>query len=183
VICLRIFVGIDVPKNIKNDLDKETDKFLRYAASAKKVLTDNYHLTLKYIGEIEMPEIDELDLMLKEALKEVHVFDIKIKDFGYFEKKDGLILWIGVLQGVGRLKEIYLKIDSMLSERFSLDRSPFSPHITLAKKVVMEDKDDLRKNKTKDYHFNVHEIIIYYSHIVDNVLTYTPMSSIKLSEG
>lgn len=180
---MRIFVGIDIPKNIKENLDLETDKFLKYAISAKKVLIDNYHLTLKYIGEIDMPKIDELNLILKEALKDVSSFDMKIKDFGYFEKKDGLILWMGVLQGVGKLKEIYLNIDSKISERFNIDKSVFSPHVTLAKKVVMEDKSNLRKNKTKDYHFNVSEVIIYYSHIVDNILTYTPLSSIKLKEG
>ncbi|MFA5471537.1 MAG: RNA 2',3'-cyclic phosphodiesterase [Acholeplasmataceae bacterium] len=179
---MRIFVGIDIPKEIKTQLDIEADKFLKYASDSRKMSTDNYHLTLKFIGEIDVAQIDELDRLLKESLKDVEAFDVHLKDLGYFKKKDGLILWMGVLQGVGALKKIHLTIDPLLSDKFNLEKSVFSPHVTLAKKVVVEHEDILRKNKTKDYMFKVSEVIIFYSHIVEDVLTYTPLSSIKLLE-
>lgn len=179
---MRIFVGIDLPKEIKTQLDVEADKFLKYASESKRVLTENYHLTLKFIGELNVAQIDELDRLLKTSLKDVEAFDVHLKDLGYFKKKEGLILWMGVLQGVGALKGIHLKLDPLLSDKFNLEKSVFSPHVTLAKKVVIENEEVLRKNKTKDYMFKVGEVIIFYSHIVDEVLTYTPLSTIKLLE-
>ncbi len=179
---LRIFVGIDIPKEVKIALDVEADKFLKYATESKRMLTDNYHLTLKFIGEIDINQIQELEKILKSSLKDVESFDIHLKDLGYFKKKDGLIIWMGVLQGVGALKGIHLKLDTLLSNKFNIEKSKFSPHVTLAKKVVLESEDRLRKNKTKDYIFHVNDVKIFYSHIVEDVLTYTPMSSIKLLE-
>ena len=84
---MRIFVGIDIPKEIKTQLDIEADKFLKYASDSRKMLTDNYHLTLKFIGEIDVAQIDELDRLLKESLKDVEAFDVHLKDLGYFKKK------------------------------------------------------------------------------------------------
>lgn len=85
--------------------------------------------------------------------------------------------------GVGRLKEIHKAIDDKINERFKLDKGLFSPHVTLARKVIVEDMNTFKKNKTKELVFTAKEVIIFYSHRVDDVLTYTPMTKIKLIEG
>lgn len=178
---MRIFVGIDIPKEVKIALNDETDKFLKYTSHSKKTLVDNFHLTLKFIGEIDISQIETLEHILKEQLKDVDSFDIQLKDFGSFKKKDGYILWMGVLKGVGMLKTIHKKIDDVLNKQYGLDKAIFSPHVTLAKRVELKDQNELRKNKTRAYNFKVEHIVIYYSHIVDDVLTYTPLSRIALN--
>ena len=108
---MRIFVGIDIPGEIKQAIEIETDKILAKTVSHRKALSDTYHLTLKFIGEIEISDIVALDELLGEALKDVKAFDVHLKDMGYFEKDNMYILWMGVHQGVGYLKEIHQKID------------------------------------------------------------------------
>ena len=53
---MRIFVGIDVPDNLREQIEYETDKLLE-KLSYKKSPNQNYHLTLKFIGEIEISDI------------------------------------------------------------------------------------------------------------------------------
>ena len=177
---MRIFVGIDIPEHIKNDLNMEADKFLKLTQAYKKIPKDNYHLTLKFIGEIDLKQIDDLNQILKTNLETFKPFEVELKDLGFFKKKDGLILWLGVLKGIGMLKSIHKTLDPILNQTFNLEKAVFSPHVTLAKKLQLDDETNLRKNKTQAYHFTVDEIHIFYSHMVDETLTYTKMSSIKL---
>lgn len=180
---MRIFVGIDIPDDIKKAIDIESDKFLKYCESYKKVELDNYHVTLKFMGELSVSDLEDLEDILRENIKGFKAFDVHLKDLGFFEKKDGNILWMGMGLGVGRLKEIHKAIDDKINERFKLDKGLFSPHVTLARKVIVEDMNTFKKNKTKELIFTAKEVIIFYSHRVDDVLTYTPMTKIKLIEG
>lgn len=177
---MRIFVGVKIPSEIRSEIEAEADKILKHAISYKKNVSQNFHLTLKFIGEIEISDIVALDQLLAESLKDIQAFDVNLKDMGYFEKGNEYVLWIGVKSGVGYLQEIHQRIDKKISDLFQIDRSKLTPHITVARKVVVDNVKTLSKNKTKNYTFNVDEVIIYYSHRVDNVLTYTPLSKIKL---
>ncbi|MCD4827538.1 MAG: RNA 2',3'-cyclic phosphodiesterase [Acholeplasmataceae bacterium] len=177
---MRIFVGIKVPKEIGILLEEEADKILKHTKSYKKNLNQNYHLTIKFIGEMKISDIVALDQLLAKSLKEVKAFDVHLKDMGYFEKNEDYTLWIGAHQGVGYLKEIYQIVDKKSREFFGIDHTDFVPHVTLAKHVKVDKVKVLNKNKTKNYTFKVEEISIYYSHRAEGVLTYTPLSKIKL---
>jgi RNA 2',3'-cyclic 3'-phosphodiesterase len=177
---MRIFVGIKIPDDIRSSLDVEADKILKLTKSYNKSLSRNYHLTLKFIGEMKISEIVALDQLLAKKLKDVKSFDLQLKDIGYFEKNNEYILWIGAQQGAGYLKEIHKIIDIQSHEFFGIEHNRFEPHVTLASKVCLDKVKVLKKNKTKSYKFRVEEISIYYSHRVEGVLTYTALSSIKL---
>ena len=177
---MRIFVGVDIPEHVKHDIDIEADKFLRYCESLKKVENNNYHVTLKFLGELSVNDLEDLEDILRASLKGFKSFDIHLKDLGFFEKKDGNILWMGMGLGVGKLKEIHKAMDQKINDRFKLDKGLFSPHVTLARKVMVEDINTFKKNKTRELIFEAKEVVIFYSHRVDDALTYTPMTKIKL---
>ena len=177
---MRIFVGVDIPERIKEAIHIESNKFLKYCESFKQVEHNNYHVTLKFLGELSMSDLDDLEDMLRASLKGYKSFDIHLKDLGYFEKKDGHILWMGMGLGIGKLKELHKAMDDKINQRFKLDKGLFSPHVTLARKVIVEDINTFKKNKTRELIFEAKEVVIFYSHRVDDVLTYTPMAKIKL---
>jgi 2'-5' RNA ligase len=177
---MRIFVGIKIPEDIRNSLDDEADKVLKLTKSYNKSLNENYHLTIKFIGEMKISEIVALDQLLTKRLKDIKSFDLYLKDIGYFEKNNEYTLWIGVQQDSNFLDEIHQIIDLESHDLFSIERNKFEPHVTLARKVQVDKIQILKKNKTKSYKLRVEEISIYYSHRVNDMLTYTPLSKIKL---
>lgn len=177
---MRIFVGIKIPKETGSLLEIEADKVLKHTKSYKKNLNQNYHLTLKFIGEMKISDIVAFEQLLVNELKGIKSFDVHLKDLGYFEKNNDYTLWIGVHQGLGYLKEIYQIVDKKAREFFGIDHSEFLAHVTLAKNVKVDKLKVLNKNKTKTYLFKVEEVSIYYSHRADGILTYTPLSKIKL---
>ena len=87
---------------------------------------------------------------------------------------------MGAQKGVGYLKEIHHEIDEKISQLFSIDRAEFTPHITLARKVIVDDVKTLARNRTKAYTFRAEEVSIFYSHRIEGALTYTQLSKIKL---
>ena len=178
---MRIFVGINIPSEVKSSIEAEADKVLKHTKSYKKSVSKNYHLTLKFIGEMKISDIITLDQLLAKSLKESSSFEIHLKDIGYFENDNEYILFVGVHQGVGYLNEIQQIIDQQTSEVFGIKRTKLEPHITVARNVVVDNKKVLKKNKTKNYSFKVDEISIYYSHRDDGILKYTALSNIKLN--
>lgn len=81
---MRIFVGIDIPEDIKKAIDIESDKFLKYCESYKKVELDNYHVTLKFMGELSVSDLEDLEDILRENIKGFKAFDVHLKDLGFF---------------------------------------------------------------------------------------------------
>jgi 2'-5' RNA ligase len=173
---MRIFVGIKIPEDIRNSLEDEADKILKLTKSFNKSLSANYHLTVKFIGEMKISEIVALDQILTKRLKAIKSFDIYLKDIGYFEKNNEYTLWIGVQKGTDYLDEIHQIVDLECYELFGIERNKFQPHVTLARKVCVDKVRVLMKNKTKSYKLKVEEVSIYYSHRVNDMLTYTPLS-------
>lgn len=177
---MRVFIGIHLPSEIKDAIEIETDKVLSKTLSYKKVFKETYHLTLKFIGEMEISDIVTLDKILADSLKDVKSFDIVLKDFGYFQKDNQYILWMGARQGAGYLKELRQRIEHTITDIFQVPKSEFNPHITLARKVIIKDLGLLNKVKSAKYAFRIDEVVIFYSHRIEDVLTYTPLSTIKL---
>ncbi len=67
-------------------------------------------------------------------------FKIKLSELGYFKRKDGNIYWLGIEHN-----EILLKTQSklhelLLKQGFQLENRIYKPHITIGRKVKMEDK-------------------------------------------
>jgi 2'-5' RNA ligase len=81
---MRIFVGIDIPDDIKKAIDIESDKFLKYCESYKKVGQDNYHVTLKFMGELSVSDLEDLEDILRDKIKGFKAFDVHLKDLGFF---------------------------------------------------------------------------------------------------
>ncbi|BCR36775.1 RNA 2',3'-cyclic phosphodiesterase [Mariniplasma anaerobium] len=177
---MRIFVGVKIPEDIRNSLDDEADKVLRLTETYNKSLNENYHLTIKFIGEMKISEIVALDQILAKRLKDIKAFDVYLKDIGYFEKNNEYTLWIGVQKGSDYLDKIHHIVDFESHELFGIERNKYEPHVTLARKVHLDNVQNLKMSKTKSYKLKVEEITIYYSHRVNDLLTYTPLSKIKL---
>lgn len=50
---MRTFIAIELPKNIRDSLEKLQEQLKKSEADVKWVAPDNMHLTLKFLGEEE----------------------------------------------------------------------------------------------------------------------------------
>lgn len=109
---------------------KEVLKKLKISSQKKEwdmhfVPSKNFHITVKYHGDVSDKELISLKKRHKELLKGVEPFHLKVKNLGGFPSIEKTkILWSGV-QKSKHLVE--------LVRRFEEDMQEFTPHITLAK--------------------------------------------------
>jgi 2'-5' RNA ligase len=125
---MRLFVGIDLPWEVRERLDSLDGTI----PGARWVPAENFHLTLRFIGEVGKHQAEEIDLALA-ALK-AKPFPLTLSGVGTFAKAGrDFALWVGVERNP-QLEHLQNKIETAL-QRIGLEpeRRRFSPHVTLAR--------------------------------------------------
>jgi len=125
---MRLFVALDLPIRLKARLAMLAGG----VPSARWVPPENYHLTLRFIGETQKHRAEEID----EALFALRArgFSLTLAGIGLFEKGGRAnSLWVGVERNPA-LDHLQNKIETAL-QRAGLEpeRRRFAPHVTLAR--------------------------------------------------
>lgn len=125
----RLFIAIDFPEFIKEQLLELYDLSID---SANWVDSEQLHLTLRFIGEVDGILFDDI----RETLSEIResAFSIAFKGVGFFPpRKHPRVLWAGIDKN-DALHQLKKKIDHKLERlRLPADKRKFHPHITLAR--------------------------------------------------
>ena len=124
----RLFVAIDLPSDIK----KQLGRICFGLPGAKWVESEQLHLTVRFIGEVDGLIFENVAYALSTVRCEP--FEIKITGMGFFPpRKVPNTLWAGIEKN-DNLKQLHDKVESALV-RAGLDheKRKFAPHITLAR--------------------------------------------------
>ena len=125
---MRLFVGLDLPWSLRERLALLAGGI----PGARWVPTDNFHLTLRFIGEASRLQAEEIDLAL--ATLRGRSFSFSLTGLGWFEKAGRVnTLWVGVERNP-QLDLLQSKIETAC-QRTGLEpeRRRFAPHVTLAR--------------------------------------------------
>lgn len=126
---MRLFVGLDLPWETREQLGR-----LAFSGipGARWVPEENYHLTLRFIGEVPHPLAEEIDLAL--ATLRGRGFSLTLTGVGTFEKGGrDVALWVGVERNPS-LEHLQTKVETALQRAgLPAERRRFIPHVTLAR--------------------------------------------------
>lgn len=126
---MRLFVGIDLPWELRHRIVALATTGIQ---GARWVPPENYHLTLRFIGEVPPHCAEEIDMVL--AVLRGRRFELTLSGVGTFSKGGrSNTLYVGVERNP-RLEHVQNKIETAL-QRVGLDpeRRRFQPHVTLAR--------------------------------------------------
>lgn len=121
---LRLFVGIDLPPELKLRLSL----LAAGLPGAKWVDPGNYHLTVRFIGEVDEGQAADIDT----ALLQIRAprFDLTLATIGHFGLR---MLWVGIDRDPA-LQHLHEKIESALNRLgFAPEERRYTPHVTLAR--------------------------------------------------
>lgn len=141
---MRVFIAIELPEEIKEKLRRIKIK----EEIAKIVYPSDYHLTLKFLGEIDKKKLE----IVKRNLSRIRFKGVKLKleKIGYFPNPNYInVVWVGVTPK-RKIIELKEKIDDALMELFPREKR-FEPHITLGRVKFVKDKIRFKQDFEREF--------------------------------
>jgi 2'-5' RNA ligase len=133
---MRLFVGIDIPEDVKVQLSGVLAR-LRPLADFRWSPIENLHVTTKFIGEWPEERLDEIKAALGAVTAAPPVpqyVDIAIRGLGWFPNPHRpRVFWAGVLAGE-ELRALAAATDQAVGRLgVPTETREFRPHLTLAR--------------------------------------------------
>lgn len=125
---LRLFVGIDLPLTIKNELLSlcHGPKYVNW------VSRDKFHLTLQFIGDARVDMHKRIVSVLESI--EFYPFELELDRPGLFGDRRGIsVLWMGIQESEELLSLQQSVKNALEKEIILVDKKKFKPHITLGR--------------------------------------------------
>ena len=126
---MRLFVGIDLPWELRHRISALATTGIQ---GTRWVAPENFHLTLRFIGEVPPHRAEDIDIAL--AALRGKGFELTLAGVGTFSKGGRAnILYVGVDRNP-RLEHLRNKIETALHRvGFEPERRRYQPHVTLAR--------------------------------------------------
>jgi 2'-5' RNA ligase len=160
---IRLFVGLALPEDVRRRLSFLTGG----VPGARWDPPENYHITLRFIGEVEMGLAEDIDAELQRI--QAPCFTLGLASVDHFGPGDkARVLYAGVERSEMLLR-LQGKVESAV-QRLGLpaEQRKFTPHVTLAR---LKDSPAPRIRAFREAHnlfragpFDVREFALYSSH-------------------
>jgi len=129
---MRIFIGLDIPEEIRSRIGKYVQSVSGLAPDARWVRIESLHVTLKFVGEAAESQVQAVQETLR--LVKVPSFDIEFKNVGFFPTpRSARVFWIGI-HASEALPQLAANIEQQLEKLgIAKEEKPYKPHLTLAR--------------------------------------------------
>jgi len=133
---IRAFIAIDLSADIQHQLDEVQQNYKAQIANTavRWVVATNIHLTLKFLGDVSLSNLNILTDMISAEISGHHQFDISVGGSGAFPNiRQPRIIWVGV-EAPLELTAIQNGIETTTARLgYTREERAFSPHLTLGR--------------------------------------------------
>lgn len=131
---MRCFVAIEIPNRIQEILGQVQVQIRSKIGPASWTKIGNYHITLKFLGDIENHNVDNVRSALEKVAKKNKPYSIEIGGIGAFPNfVRPRVLWVGLKRGAVQTTSLAHTINSELYKINNSKETRFHPHFTLAR--------------------------------------------------
>ncbi len=184
---IRTFIAFEIPEHVLSAIGKIQEVLKSYKFKIKCVRPESIHLTLKFLGNIDPAAVEQIESVLRDAVKPYAPFSLQAKGLGVFPGvKRPRVIWIGITGQIDRLIGLQRNLDKDLSAiGFSRDKRPFKGHLTLGRAKGSIDANRMRSVLTKYNEFEaepftVGPLILYKSDLHPTGAVYTKLLQVAL---
>lgn len=182
---MRLFYAIELDDSTRRLLADAQSRLKAKALRANFTRTENLHLTLRFMGEIQTDHFAVLKKILDQIAGKFPSFHLELSGPGLFERGHKSIVWWGVKES-GLLNSLQKALEQEIHlNGFPQETKAYSPHITLAREFVSEDsmKNVMNLLPSVNHQFHVSAISLMESTRVDGKLTYLCRHKTELLSG
>jgi 2'-5' RNA ligase len=186
---IRSFIAIPLSVEVRRTAVRLIERLRQEGDGIKWVPTDNLHLTLKFLGEVDNTGVPALCDRLHRVAEQYEPFELVFLGTGGFpDTERPRVLWAGVQDDSGSLCQMVAQLESELAQLgFKPEPRDYRPHLTLGRtrsgsrrasadvvaRIQAESKARLGK-------FQVDRLQLYASFLDKGGPTYQVMDTIEL---
>jgi len=130
---IRAFIAVSLDSKVIDKIAGASSQLKPQIAGVRWVAPVNFHLTLKFLGDIDEALIEPIGAALREHLRLFPRFTINAKGLGVFPgPKRPRVLWVGLTGD--DLILLASRVDSALQPLgFAQESRTFTPHLTIGR--------------------------------------------------
>jgi len=131
----RIFIAINLPVGIKEEIKAIQQKLSKFDWPVRWELSDKWHLTLRFLGDIAERELETVKQIVSESVKDIKSFSLSINGFVAFPNLKVPLVICLKLKESEPLSKLQNKITESIKRAAigEYERHPFSGHITIGR--------------------------------------------------
>ena len=183
----RAFIAVSIPTDVCRRLAEIEKQLSASGADVKWVAEGNFHVTMKFLGDVDSNRIEELTEAICSAVQDMPPFEVALSGVGAFPNtRQPNVVWVGTSTGGDELKAIVERLDSSLEcLGFAKEAKPFSPHITVGRTKTPRNFGQLREaierlNDIQAGSFLVEEVALMKSDLRPSGQVYTKIAGCEL---
>ena len=185
---VRSFIAIDLPDSVRRRLEALVQELRKSNAQVGWVRIEGVHLTLKFLGNVELDLIEEMKPVLAGIASQTPPIHLEPAGCGAFPTiRSPRVVWVGLRGEIDLLAELARRVEAAM-EPFGFKREdrPFKPHLTLGRvkgrqrlgalqQILLEHRDFTAEP------FDAFEVVLYKSDLRPDGARYAPLSKAPLS--
>lgn len=143
---MRLFFAVDLPESLSEDVEAVQDR-LREAEGLRFTDPEQAHLTLKFLGDTDPGQLEDIQSAAREAIANAHVerddgsagaigpFEAEVGGLGVFPSIEYVrVVWAGFREGGAELAALHEALEAETTALgFEPEDHEFTPHVTLAR--------------------------------------------------
>jgi len=133
---IRSFIAIELPPEIKLELARLQDRLKENGQPRIKwVDPQGIHLTLKFLGNIDLSMVERITAAMTDAASATPVFTLDLRQPGAFPGLSRVqVVWVGLEGDLTTLDRLYCQLEEKTAASgFPPEKRDFKPHLTLAR--------------------------------------------------
>lgn len=181
----RLFIAIDIPEFIKDNIYNFTVALLKEERQIKVVSAPNIHITLKFLGNINTGKVSKIEKAIKETADTFRRFKYEIngKINAFPSPNNARVVFLEIGNGGRQISEIYNELENNLSRvKIRKEKRKFFPHITIARIKNKKNIEQLVNNHEMDSvdRLDCLEITLFESRLKPQGAEYTILNKFSL---
>ena len=184
----RTFIAIDPGKEIRGRLVSLQEQLAKAGTEVKWVEPENLHVTLLFLGEVDLRALPEVCKAVSEVTRQTPAFQMRVERASCFgSPRRPRTLWAGVGDGAQILCALHDSLELPLLELgcYRREERQFTPHITLGRVKSDTPTDKLAAALAKNAGWqggetHVREVLVMGSELTSYGPVYTVLSRGKL---
>jgi len=184
---MRLFIAVDVSEEVRAAVAGQAATLREANCDVAWVKPENYHLTLKFLGEAPDGQLNDIRASLDLASAAHAAFELELRGMGCFPTRGApRVVWVGTLAGRDALAAIAGDVEGTMKELgFARERREFSAHLTIGRVRSSRGAERLHRllQAEADTGFGrcmVKDLRLYKSTLVPGGSIYELMHSAKL---